>query len=226
MKKNIPPAKNNVHDYPGRCQKVVAVWPNGNVAGFFDSIKDAVDRYGFSRDGITNCCRGRQKLCGGLNWFYSKDFMPIYYSGDTALLKLPPDNIRNPDGTFKKGHNYMKGKKRKMTPEYAQNRRENMIRQHRLGLLPHDGIKNQKAVVEIETGNVYPSIGHAAQATGYTYGGMQNLLHRPHRASKTGHHYCLKTIYDKISQKKCPPQPDRPSVLPGRELKFSNTITD
>lgn len=111
MKKNIPPAKNNVHDYPGRCQKVVAVWPNGNVAGFFDSIKDAVDRYGFSRDGITNCCRGRQKMCGGLNWFYSKDFMPIYFSGDTALLKLPPDNIRNPDGTFKKGAQQYEGEK-------------------------------------------------------------------------------------------------------------------
>lgn len=198
MKKIIPPAKNNVHDYPGKCQKVVAVWPNGKVAGFFDSIKVAVEKYGFSRDGITHCCRGRQKLCGGLNWFYEKDYMPIHFSGNTSSLVLPTDGIRNPDGTFKKGHNNFKGKKRKMTPEFLQNRRENMKRQHQMGLLPHDNTKNFKAVVEMETNIIYPSIGHAAKATGYTYGGMQLLLKNSHMARKTGYHYCLKSIWDKI----------------------------
>ena len=201
MKKIIPPAKNNVHDYPGKCQKVVAVWPNGRVAGFFDSIKVAVEKYGFSRDGITRCCRGRQKLCGGLNWFYEKDYMPIHFSGDTSALVLPEDNIRNPDGTFKKGHCNFKGRKRKMTPEYFQNRRENMLRQHRLGLLPHDNTRNFKAVVEMETKTIYPSIGHAAKATGYSIAGMNLLLKRPHRARKTGFHYCLKSIWDEIQNK-------------------------
>jgi hypothetical protein len=85
-----------------------------------------------------------------------------------------------------------------MTPEYMQNRRENMLRQHRLGLLPHDNTRNFKAVVEFETGTVYPSIGHAAKATGYTYGGMQFLLRKAHKASKTGCHYFLKSVYDRI----------------------------
>ena len=201
MKKLIPVNKNNVHDYPGLCQKVVAVWPNGKVAGFFDSIKTAVDKYGFSRDGITNCCRGRQRLCGGLNWFYEKDFMPIHFSGDSSCLVLPTDNIRNPDGTFKKGHTNMKGKKRKMTPEFLQNRRDNMLRQHRLGLLPHDNTRNYKAVIETETGKTFPSVGHAAQATGYTYDGMQYLLRKPHKASKTGFHYCFKSVWDKITHR-------------------------
>lgn len=202
MKKIIPPAKNNIHDYPGKCQKVVAVWPNGKVAGFFDSIKVAVDKYGFSRDGITRCCRGRQKLCGGLNWFYEKDYMPIHFSGDASELVLPADNIRNPNGTFKKGHHNNKGKKRRMTPEYLQNRRENMLRQHRMGLLPHDNTRNFKAVIEIETGTTYPSIGHAAQATGYTRAGMQHLLKQPHKAKKTGYHYFLKSTWDEIQNHK------------------------
>lgn len=201
-KKIIPPAKNNIHDYPGLCQRVVAVWPNGKVAGFFDSIKVAVEKYGFSRDGITRCCRGRQKLCGGLNWFYEKDYMLIHFSGDISELVLPSDDIRNPDGTFKKGHGNFKGKKRKMTPEFLQNRRENMLRQHRLGLLPHDHTRNYKAVVEIETETVYPSIGHAAKATGYTYAGMQCLLKSPHKAKKTGYHYCLKSLFDEIQNPK------------------------
>ncbi|MBO7045681.1 MAG: hypothetical protein J6W38_04925, partial [Prevotella sp.] len=170
--------------------------------GFFDSIRVAVDKYGFNRDGITRCCRGRQKLCGGLNWFYEKDYMPIHFSGDTSALVLPVDNIRNPDGTFKKGHSYFKGKKRKMNPEYLQNRRENMMRQRQLGLLTHDNTKNYKAVVEIETKNVYPSIGHAARATGYTYAGMNFLLKSPHKAKKTGYHYCLKSIWDKTQKSK------------------------
>ena len=198
MKRLIPKAKNNMHDYAGRCQKVVAVWPNGKVAGFFDSIKIAVEKYGFSRDGITNCCRGRQRLCGGLNWFYEKDFMPIHFSGDLSCLILPTDTIRNPDGTFKKGHTNMKGKKRKMTPEYRKNLRENMLRQHRLGLLPHDSTRNYKAVIEIETGNTFPSIGHAAQATGYSYAGMQLLLKQPHKSSRTGCHSCRKSVWDRI----------------------------
>lgn len=202
MKKIILPAKNNIHDYPGKCQKVVAVWPNGKVAGFFDSIKNAIEKYGFSRDGITRCCRGRQKLCGGLNWFYEKDYMPIYFSGNTSALVMPSDSVRNPDGTFKKGHNNFKGRKRKMTPEFLQNRRENMLRQHRLGLLPHDNTRRFKAVIEIETKAVYPSIGHAAKATGYTYAGMQYLLKSPHKAKKTGYHYCMKSIYDKIQNQK------------------------
>lgn len=63
---------------------------------------------------------------------------------------------------------------------------------------PHDNTRNFKAVVEVETGTVYPSIGHAAKATGYTYGGMQFLLKKLHKASETGYHYCLKSIYDRI----------------------------
>ena len=202
MKTVIPPAKNNIHDYPGLCQKVVAVWPNGKLAGFFDSIKVAVEKYGFSRDGITRCCRGRQILCGGLNWFYEKDYMPIHFSGNTSALVISSDSNRNPDGTFKKGHKNFKGRKRKMTPEFLQNRKENMLRQHRLGLLPHDNTRKFKPVIEIETNTVYPSIGHAAKATGYSYTGMALLLKSPHKAKKTGYHYCLKSIWDKIQNSK------------------------
>ena len=113
MKKTIPVAKNNVHDYPGRMQPVVAVWPSGKVAGMFDSIKIAVEKYGFSRDGITRCCRGRQRLCGGLNWFYEKDYKPLFFSNDTEALKTMPSETRNANGTFKKGHQNMKGRKRR-----------------------------------------------------------------------------------------------------------------
>lgn len=189
--------KNNVHDYPGNCRKVVAVWPNGKVAGFFDSIKVACEKYGFCKNGIIRCCRGRQRLCGGLNWLYEKDYMPLYFSGDTSSLVLTDSPSRNPDGTLKAGHQLNRGRKVKMTPELRQNRRENALRQHRLGLLPHDKTKNYKAVIEIETGKVFPSIGHAATATGYTYWGMKRLVHKINRAGKTGYHYCLKSVYDK-----------------------------
>lgn len=198
MKRKIPKAKNNIHDYPGQRQPVVAVLPSGKVAGFFDSITDAVDRYGFSRDGITHCCRGRQRLCGGLNWFYEKDYKAIYFSHDTEALKTPDSETRNADGTFKKGHSNMKGRKRKVTPEYREERRANMLRQYAMGVLKHRPEQNYKQVVEIETGQVFPSIGHAASATGYTYGGMKLLLRSAHKARKTGCHYCLKKIWDKV----------------------------
>ena len=203
MKVRVPAAKNNVHDYPGRVQPVVAVWPNGKVAGFFDSIKAAVDKYGFSRDGIALCCRGRQRLCGGFNWFYERDFKPLFYGQDAEALKTPPNEERNNDGTFRKGHHINKGQKRRMTPELLQKCRVQMKRMHTQGILKHDPSRNWKAVVEIETGKVYPSIGHAAKATGYTYSGMASLLRSPRRARKTGKHYCLKSVWDRISNKKC-----------------------
>ena len=199
MKKRIPKEKHNVHDYPGQKQPVVAVCPSGKIAGSFDSIKEAVDKYGFSRDGITHCCRGRQRLCGGLNWFYLEDFKLAFFSQDTEALKTPPCETRNDDGTFKKGHHNMKGRKRRMTPEYLKNRRENMRRQHAMGLLPHDPSRNWKPVVEIGTNRVFPSIGHAAEATGYSLGGMQLLLRKGHKATKTGYRYCLKKIWDMIN---------------------------
>lgn len=203
MKQFIPKAKNNKHDYPGQRQPVVAVWPSGKVAGFFDSITLAVEKYGFSRDGITNCCRGRQRLCGGLNWFYEKDYKAIYFSQDTEALKTPASETRNDNGTFKKGHHNMKGRKRKMTPEFRENRRLNMLRQHAMGVLKHKPGQNYKPVVEVETGRVFPSVGHAADATGYTRGGMQLLIHGTHKAMKTGYHYCLKSVWDKINHKVC-----------------------
>lgn len=124
--------------------------------------------------------------------------MAIYFSQDTEALKTPVNETRNDDGTFKKGHSYFKGRKRKMTPEYRENRRANMLRQHALGLLKADPSRNWKPVVEIETRRVFPSIGHAADATGYTYGGMQALLRWTHKSRKTGCHYCLKSIWDRI----------------------------
>lgn len=198
MKRVIPKHKNNVHDYPGRRQPVVAVYPDGKLAGMFDSIKIAVDKYGFSRDGITRCCRGRQRLCGGFNWFYEEDYKPLYFSNDTEALKTIPSETRNADGTFKKGHNNMKGRKRRMTPEYMENRRENMRRQHAMGLLKRDPSRQWKPVIEIETGRVFPSIGHAVEATGINRGVMQWLLKTHRKSVKTGFRYLLKSIYDKI----------------------------
>ena len=193
-KQIIKKGKNNVHDYPGRVQPVVAVQPNGKVVGFFDSIKLAVEHYGYSRDGITNCCRGRQRLCGGLNWFYEKDYKAIYFSKDTEALKTHESDTRNDDGTFKKGHHFNRGVKRKVDKERC---RANMKRQRQMGWLKPKP-SNQKPVLELETGRIFPSIGHAAIETGYTYAGMANILHHPHKAQKTGYHYCLKKVYDRI----------------------------
>lgn len=200
MKKQIPKAKHNVHDYPGLRQPVVAVWPSGKIAGSFDSIKEAVDKYGFSRDGITNCCRGRQRLCGGLNWFYEEDFKLVFFSHDTEALKTPPSETRNDDGTFKKGHHNMKGRRRRMTPQYIENRRNNMRRLHAMGLIKHDPTRRWKPVLEIGTGRVFPSIGHAAEATGYSFEGMRLLIKNARKSTKTGYRYCLKSAWDRINK--------------------------
>ena len=123
---------------PGLAPLCIPINKTGNQSRNFPAMVEA----GFQSDhhmlmfpaGI--CSRKRHGVIQDLPWKktfisksveYQRDVVPIHFSGDTSELVLPYDTTRNPDGTFKKGHSNFKGKKRKMTPEFFQNRRENML---------------------------------------------------------------------------------------------------
>lgn len=90
--------------YPGKKRPVVAVNPDGSVAGYFECIKDAVDKYGMDRHSITDSCR-RGTICRGLRWWYEEEFREIYLRGETDKLKYTLDPNRDRlTYHFKKGH--------------------------------------------------------------------------------------------------------------------------
>lgn len=102
---------------------IVAVNPDGSVAGFFEYIKDAVDRYGMDRHSITDSCK-RGTICRGLKWFYEEDYRQIYMKCEFEKLryKLDPNRDRK-TYHFKKGHKFVG----KLSEKGLQKKRERMI---------------------------------------------------------------------------------------------------
>lgn len=92
------------YKHPGRKHPVVAVNPDGTVAGCFDFIKDAVALYGMDRHSITDSCR-KGTICRGLRWYYEEDFKKIFMEQRLDELKFELDPNRDPlTYHFRKGH--------------------------------------------------------------------------------------------------------------------------
>ena len=72
---------------------VVAVNPNGTVAGYFSSIKEAAVKSGRGRHAISLSCR-KGSICKGFKWYYEKDFRKLYKEQRMDELKFSPDPNR------------------------------------------------------------------------------------------------------------------------------------
>lgn len=46
---------------------------NVDTGLFFETIKEASEKYNCNRIGITRCCQGKQNLCGGYRWAYREE---------------------------------------------------------------------------------------------------------------------------------------------------------
>lgn len=149
------------YKHPGRKHSVVAVNPDGSIAGYFEFIKDAVDKYGMDRHSITDSCK-RGTICRGLRWWYEEEFREIYLRGEFDKLKYTLDPNRDRlTYHFKKGHKAGNGWD-KCTEEKKQKRRE--LSRKRAFQMIQEGTKNfakpdrDKAVRCITTGKEYDSL--------------------------------------------------------------------
>ena len=159
--------KGNKH--PGKKRPVVAVNPDGSVAGYFECIKDAVEKYGMDRHSITDSCR-RGTICRGLRWWYEEEFREIYLRGETDKLKYTLDPNRDRlTYHFKKGHKAGNGwdkcseAKKKRRREIARERAFQMIRE---GHKNFGKPKMEKPVRCITTGKEYDSLKACSADTG------------------------------------------------------------
>lgn len=154
---------------PGKKSSVVAVNPDGSIAGYFEYIQDAVDKYGMDRHSITDSCK-RGTICRGLRWWYEAEFREIYLRGDIDKLKYTLDPNRDRlTYHFKKGHKFGNGWDR-CSEEKKEKRRE-LARKRAIQMI-QEGTKNfakpnrEKAVRCITTGKEYDSLKDCSTATG------------------------------------------------------------
>lgn len=159
--------KGNKH--PGKKRPVVAVNPDGSIAGYFECIKDAVEKYGMDRHSITDSCR-LGTICRGLRWWYEEEFREIYLRGETDKLKYTLDPNRDRlTYHFKKGHKAGNGWDK--CSEAKKKRRREIARKRALQMI-QEGKKNfakprmEKPVRCITTGKEYDSLKTCSADTG------------------------------------------------------------
>lgn len=169
------------YKHPGRKHKVVAVNPDGSVAGVFEFIKDAVAKYGMDRHSITDSCR-RGNICHGLKWFYEEDFRRIYMNCELDKLRFTLDPNRDPvTYQLKKGHRLGNGsgkwseETRRKKSEVA---RRNCRRRVENGSYKECSRKLWKPVVCLDDGMQFPSVGHAAEYYGIPRHQISAAIHR------------------------------------------------
>lgn len=157
------------YKHPGRKRSVVAVNPDGSIAGYFEFIKDAVEKYGMDRHSITDSCK-RGTICRGLRWWYEEEFREIYLRGEFEKLKYTLDPNRDRlTYHFKKGHKAGNGWDR-CSEEKKAKRRE--IARERAFQMIREGHKNfgkpkmEKPVRCITTGKEYDSLKACSADTG------------------------------------------------------------
>lgn len=167
------------YKHPGKKRAVVAVNPDGSVAGYFEYIKDAVAKYGMNRHSVTNSCR-RGTICRGLKWFYEEDFRRIYESGEFEKLKYTLDPNRDRmTYHFKKGHKANLGIY--WTDERRRKRAEDIkvVIKRRIenGAYKEAAKKLHKEVINIDDGTVFPSVKAAAEYYGIPRNTISMCMH-------------------------------------------------
>lgn len=186
---------------------VVAVNPNGTVAGYFSSIKEAAVKSGRGRHAISLSCR-KGSICKGFKWYYEKDFRKLYKEQRMDELKFSPDPNREKDsGHYCKGHKQYK--RFQDWPKELQEKRRVISRESCLRLIndpdsnfgPHrkspPGIC--KKVIALETGEVYYSVAECARKNGVGLSALFASLRRGTRCG--GKKYMFYSVYKEVNKR-------------------------
>jgi hypothetical protein len=180
----------NMNKHPYKKHSIVAVNTDGSVSGYFESIKEAVDKYGMDRHSITDSCK-RGNLCRGLRWFYMEDFKILFFTDrDKLKYELNPDRDRFTQ-RLKKGVKLRKGLYNFSTigkQRIIQSSRKNSI------LMCKDPNNNwgksnykRKKVICVETGEIIEGVDILSKNLMKNY---STILYRIHKnLSINGYHY-------------------------------------
>lgn len=151
------------YKHPGHKHPVVAIKTDGSIAGYFDFIKDAVEKYGMDRHSITDSCK-RGTICRGLKWMYEEDYRKYYMECRTNELAYTLDPNRDRyTYHFCKGHHAGNGLRKRKVEDQQKHKQQffEMVKR----LRQEGKIKPRlKPVLCINTNQRYDSIKECAQA--------------------------------------------------------------
>lgn len=180
------------YNHPGKKHSVVAVNPDGSVAGIFDFIQDATKKYGIDRHSITNSCK-RGSLCRGLRWYYEEDFKELFfYHREKLKYELDPKRDRftghlKPGEKLGKGYYHYSEEGKKRRTESA--RRTSKAMNNKAGSNWGRNLDRRKRIICIETKEQYLGIKDTAESIGTYYSHFYYALKKG--ISINGHHYTI-----------------------------------
>lgn len=191
----------------GSNRPVVAVNPNGTVAGFFGSIKLAASISKVDRNSITDSCL-RGAICRGLRFYYEKDFRKIYEEQRLDDLKFTRDpNIDMATGRFVKGNKANKGFNGWPIERQEEHRRLSRERCFRLindpesNFGPHIRFSKPlgKKVICLETKEVFLSAAECARKMNLNVEGLYSSIKRMKKYK--GKKYMYLSVYEEIDKR-------------------------
>lgn len=191
----------------GSNRPVVAVNPNGIVAGFFGSIKLAASISKVDRNSITDSCL-RGAICRGLRFYYEKDFRKIYEEQRLDDLKFTRNpNIDINTGRFVKGNKASKGFNN--WSKERQKKQRKLSREKCLRLINDPdsnfgpNIKSSKPlgkkVICLETKEVFLSAAECARKMNLNVDGLYSSIRRMNKYN--GKKYMYLSVYEEINKK-------------------------
>lgn len=191
----------------GSNRPVVAVNPNGTVAGFFGSIKLAASISKVDRNSITDSCL-RGAICRDLRFYYEKDFRKIYEEQRLDDLKFTRNpNIDINTGRFVKGNKASKGFNN--WSKERQKKQRKLSREKCLRLINDPdsnfgpNIKSSKPlgkkVICLETKEVFLSAAECARKMNLNVDGLYSSIRRMNKYN--GKKYMYLSVYEEINKK-------------------------
>ena len=81
--------------YESNQRSIVAVNTDGSMAGCFDSIKVAHEKYGLTRYMLTKACK-TGNLYRGIKWMYEDEYRKLWEQGKTDTLKYERPEWQKP----------------------------------------------------------------------------------------------------------------------------------
>lgn len=191
----------------GSNRPVVAVNPNGTVAGFFGSIKLAASISKVDRNSITDSCL-RGAICRGLRFYYEKDFRKIYEEQRLDDLKFTRNpNIDINTGRFVKGNKASKGfnnwskERQKKQRKLSREKCLRLINDPDSNFAPN--IKSSKPlgkkVICLETKEVFLSAAECARKMNLNVDGLYSSIRRMNKYN--GKKYMYLSVYEEINKK-------------------------
>lgn len=186
---------------------VVAVNPDGQVAGCFDTITNAAKACGAGKSAISWSCR-KGSICKGLRWYYEEDFRKIYEEQRIDELKFTLNpNLDIKTGHFRKGHKLNVGRKYKAT--IGKESRSDFYREICRRLLndPNSNFgpnrkglpSKSKKVICVDSGETFPSVAECSRQTGLTLSALYASIKRMTRCG--GRKYMYYSVYEEINKK-------------------------